>query len=1029
MKRYFCIPIVLIRILVVTAILPPCLFAQSTFKFYDDISLPQTDAWNFVRQGEVSPSLYTGTINLSVPIYEYKDKDFSIPIVATYSSNGNTPNQLPGILGPGWNIELGGCITIETNGIPDYGENTRHVPGFYATNQDFYYNYHEPSKWWRFMFFQFQYASGTGAPQIVHCKGPRPGYSHDDETDAQPDIFHFSVPGHRGSFHFGFRGDVVFYNTTLDPSGYKLEIETKDITASEYGFSRFKKITIISPDGYRYVFDGSPVSPSVDLAKSGERNIFDMITAWHLTKIVAPNGRWATFSYTSSNQTVYTPGNVVAGGGISDTQFYVKEPVIPAYGPSGLSDDSRCLKRELRNSRLTGIIFSDGSSIGLTYSTNGYPNGDQYKKNPSDTICVYQNTVRLTGIYVNKANGESQTAAAQFTHSRNNYGGKVSYLRSIMVQGIGTYSFDYNGWDDSSKPYPHHNTFSVDHWGYYNGKNNNVFFPQTSVDTGTQKERILNSIRDPDANYSVLGILEKITYPTGGYTTFQYEPQDYSAAVSRSYDTLQTKSFAPRLIASAGTAGGVRIKKISSYLSNGILSQEKWYEYKDANGNSSGILNWIPRYGISYECYASPGNLTESSGYKSSSFQDYGFTDVEYRSVTEHIKDSTRILNVFTSLADGKGFMDRLMVEWWIAAREKAVLASEQVAEWIMGPYFGEPRKSAHSAAAPLTSMQSQRGMLKERRVFKNDTTFSASLKDSTAFLLDTTSFSYLPCYLVRMFGTYAVFTGRHMPGEMVSTFRDDSMDVEKKTRNLFEYNRAKELIRKTEARPDGDTVIYEYTHLRDLEDNVINSSTVYSAMKRRNILTMPLDEKIYRKQAGQTQRTLISGRRCTYSLFPNGTDTLILPTLIETYDLMTQAWMKEAEILSYDSFGNITQLKDNSGNTVSYLWSSDGQYLILQAKGLTLTQIQQHVTNSGNISAAAGIPDSQETSLRNAFREAEITTIKYLCGVGPQRIRDAAGNTTEYTYTRWGKLKQTKRYRTATSSENIDRNTYSNDN
>ena len=69
-------------------------YAQSTFKFYDDISLPQTDAWNFVRQGEVSPSMYTGTINLSVPIYEYKDKDFSIPIVATYSSNGNQPTRL-----------------------------------------------------------------------------------------------------------------------------------------------------------------------------------------------------------------------------------------------------------------------------------------------------------------------------------------------------------------------------------------------------------------------------------------------------------------------------------------------------------------------------------------------------------------------------------------------------------------------------------------------------------------------------------------------------------------------------------------------------------------------------------------------------------------------------------------------------------------------------------------------------------------------------------------------------------------------
>ncbi|MBP5228730.1 MAG: hypothetical protein J6Z32_01105, partial [Bacteroidales bacterium] len=82
------------------------LSAQSSFKFYDEISLPQTDAWDFIRQGDVSPSLYTGTINLSIPIYSYKDKDFNIPIVATYSSNGNTPNQLPGILGPGWNLEL-----------------------------------------------------------------------------------------------------------------------------------------------------------------------------------------------------------------------------------------------------------------------------------------------------------------------------------------------------------------------------------------------------------------------------------------------------------------------------------------------------------------------------------------------------------------------------------------------------------------------------------------------------------------------------------------------------------------------------------------------------------------------------------------------------------------------------------------------------------------------------------------------------------------------------------------------------------
>ena len=133
--------------------------------------------------------------------------------------------------------------------------------------------------------------------------------------------------------------------------------------------------------------------------------------------------------------------------------------------------------------------------------------------------------------------------------------------------------------------------------------------------------------------------------------------------------------------------------------------------------------------------------------------------------------------------------------------------------------------------------------------------------------------------------------------------------------------------------------------------------------------------------------------------------------------------------ILSYDQFGNITQLIDAQNRTVSYLWSSDGQYLMLQAKGISQEELRQVITSYPNLSAADGIPENQEELLRGRFKGADITTIKYLCGVGPKMIRDGLGNITEYTYTRWGKLKQTKRYKTATSSENTDRNTYSNDN
>jgi len=1005
--------------------------AQSSFKFYDDISLPQTDAWNFVRQGEVSPSMYTGTINLSVPIYEYKDKDFNIPIVATYSSNGNTPNQLPGILGPGWNLAIGGCITVETNGIPDYGENQKHIPGFFAVHDTSEVRGHHPDTWWRFMFSLLDNGSGSGAPEIVICPGTKPTTSHTGEMDAQPDIFHFTLPGHSGSFHLDFGKKITVFSTSSDRHNYKVEIESQPFSAPPYGFTRIKTITITTGDGYRYIFDGRPQNPYVDLTKTGAHNFMDLITAWHLTRIEAPNGRTATFNYETHQRTIYTPRNSTSSSEVSDEQFYFYHPVMQCSTASGREDGEETHPTVSRTSFLSSIAFSDGSHIDFAYdssTTTSTFKGDQYKQSHNSTPKEYLNTIRLKSITFYKGGNPNSVASATFIHERNTNGGKTNYLRSITVEGTGTYSFDYNGWNDSSKPYPYHATFAVDHWGYYNGKSG-PFYPHSSVNISTQHETITGDSRNPDNTYSRLGMIEKITYPTGGYTTFEYEPHVYSAAVSRDYNTTEENSFSPRLVLTYGEAGGMRIKKISSFLSDGTPSGEKHYTYEDVSGKSSGILAWTPRYKVSFVCKATD-NISESSSYASSSLQDYGFADMEYRYVTEHLSDGTRTLNIFTSSADGKGFRDVLAIGASGSVPEKALLNNlTTVVNWQMGPDYNVYNPSVHRAVAPLTSFQSQRGLLKEKRTFKNDTTLSASAIERTSFLLDSTAYTELPCYLVRRFSTYMVFAGKHLPQTTESIIRTDDQTKEKKSRKYLTYNAYAETTRISELTEDGDSLITEYTHLRDLPESQIENNIVYRTMLRKNILSLPLDEMIYRKKAGESQGTLISGRRCTYNIFRFAQDTLILPTLVESYDLNSQTWKKEAEILSYDSFGNITQMKDNSGNTVSYLWSSDGQYLILQAKGLTLAQIQQHVTNSVNISAATGIPDSQETSLRNAFKDAEITTIKYLCGVGPQRIRDAAGNTTEYTYTRWGKLKQTRRYRTATSSENIDRNTYSNDN
>ncbi len=80
------------------------------------------------------------------------------------------------------------------------------------------------------------------------------------------------------------------------------------------------------------------------------------------------------------------------------------------------------------------------------------------------------------------------------------------------------------------------------------------------------------STRRPEATgmYNKYEILEKIQYPTLGYTLLEYEPHTYSQTVDRS-----------RIAFTAATAnqvaGGLRIKSIRTYQPNHTLAASKDY--------------------------------------------------------------------------------------------------------------------------------------------------------------------------------------------------------------------------------------------------------------------------------------------------------------------------------------------------------------------------------------------------------------------------------------------------------------------
>lgn len=124
-----------------------------------------------------------------------------------------------------------------------------------------------------------------------------------------------------------------------------------------------------------------------------------------------------------------------------------------------------------------------------------------------DQITVEQNGVTL------------RTISFQYDNSAN----ERLRLKSVREKGKSTnieqvYAFDY----DESQELPPYLSGKTDHWGFFNGRTSftgNLFNYSGAANYYAD--------RQPDEQYLYAGILTKITYPTGGYTQFTYEPHYY----------------------------------------------------------------------------------------------------------------------------------------------------------------------------------------------------------------------------------------------------------------------------------------------------------------------------------------------------------------------------------------------------------------------------------------------------------------------------------------------------------------------
>lgn len=622
--------------------------------FGDGVIMPQSpDVWQQTRYGNTEVDLFHGTIGLSIPIYQYKDKDFSIPITLNYASSGFMPGRADGPVGMGWSISCPGFISREVRGLPDDCSGKEMLWKWTGdpNHQEQFFVVPDPVTGKPYVIHEQAYGARThptvfGFARIHQMEEEDiPGYQDyvytgmcgqefmmflSDTTsgpimrgyETEPDVYHFSFMGHTGSFILLPDGQFSFFGCN-NPSGeYEAEF-TWDWTQP-----RVSSFTMKTGDGFVYVFGEQEYTENRNLCYSDSET--EYCSAWKLTRVIAPNGRTVVLTYT----------NPIAESSYSGVLNVDHKTLITASdNPVNLwqSEDY-----DINNPRvsmantdvwacyLQELSVEDEVQILFTYTSD-----------------------RLSSIVIKNRDEETVRSCDFRYQSQGAF--KHVFLESFSLSTDGRYSFSYYTGNDAN---PDRDTYQTDLYGYYNGNNQWTNLVVGNTPLSDYAQTIISS-RSSNTEKARLGLLKTISWPAGGRTELEYEANDYSMNLQPQMVMAQDK-----------TTAGLRIKRITSYDWDEKRLQQKEYKYKTEGGRSSGILLKKPELYWKYRLYLGP----ESSEYlqierecvTSSSPIGFGFgSHIEYIRVSEEISDGLSPAKSITTTSFHATMDNSVKTEWY----------------------------------------------------------------------------------------------------------------------------------------------------------------------------------------------------------------------------------------------------------------------------------------------------------------------------------------------------------------------------
>ncbi len=420
------------------------------------------------KYGSIPTTYYTGLPNVSIPIYTLSSKSISVPISISYHAQGIKVNDISSETGLGWSLNAGGYLTRYQNDHEDGAGDS----GFSSLSEltSYLATYDNPD---------------GSISEEIYC-----GNFRDNDID----LYSFSMPTGGGKFFYDNNDNIRF----LPAANYSV-LKDNVIGNTLEGY------IIRDVNGIDHIYETIETQEQMFTGGSlGCKQPNGVSETSKLSRMTSFDGGEVNFIYDTISYSYLTSYN--------ETKVTIDDPdlsISDSYSWNGVDvTDGRRIKQ---------ITTKEGYVVDFEY--NGGANySSSFGPGKLTRISISFQGTEFKWFEFTYGTFTSNSANVPNSIPPHDYSGRHKLL-SVEESGKGKFEFDY-----SNISLPPRFSFAQDYWGYYNGAiNNTTAIPDKPVGGDPFNVSFATGDRSSSLLHTQAGVLQKITYPTGGSTAFLYE--------------------------------------------------------------------------------------------------------------------------------------------------------------------------------------------------------------------------------------------------------------------------------------------------------------------------------------------------------------------------------------------------------------------------------------------------------------------------------------------------------------------------